>query len=229
MAGTQGLLATALVFSLANPRGNSRAEPLGIIMQADRASLGSESTAQGTTIYDGDRLSTGAGGSLRLRIGEAMVDLMEESRVIVRSEGDNAAKEFAAELVAGTALLSTTAETHGKIVANGARVRPLAVPRGVVQVRIVGALELLVFARRGPAEVSYHGESETIEEGKSIRVLLNPEQDGSSGALGTKKSGKRGKAFLLIAVGAGTATGIVLMRRGSEGGTGRGVESPDRP
>jgi len=39
----------------------------------------------------------------------------------------------------------------------------------------------MVFARRGPAQISYRGERETIAEGISYRVLLNPSDDSGSG------------------------------------------------
>jgi hypothetical protein len=61
-----------------------------------------------------------------------------------------------------------TAGTTGEIVASAARVRPIAETRGAIQVRLVGQHELIVFARRSPAQISYRGESETIAEGKSL-------------------------------------------------------------
>ena len=180
MAGTQRLLAIALAFSLAGIPRSAKPEALGIVVQADHASLGSEPASEGTTVYDGDRLSTEARGSLRLLIGKAMLYVTEQSSVIVRQDANIAAKEFEAELVSGTAVLSVTAGATGEIVASSARIRPMAETRGVVQVRLVGTHELVVFAQRGPAQISYHGESETLAEGKSYRVLLNSSDDSAS-------------------------------------------------
>ena len=100
--------------------------------------------------------------------------------------------------------------------------------RGVVQVRLVGPHELI---RRGPAQISYRRESETIAEGKSYRVLLNPSDDSGSGVQGAKKMGKHSKALVLIAVGAAAAAGITALWTGVEKGASgsTGVESPDRP
>jgi len=114
-------------------------------------------------------------------------------------------------------------------VASSARVRSAAETRGVVQVRKVGPYELIVFAERGAAEISYHGETETIAEGKSYRVLLRPDEDGASGVQSAKKAGKRGKVLVLTAVGAATAAGIVLLSRGGSGGKTKSMESPDHP
>jgi hypothetical protein len=227
MAGTQRLLAIAMTFFLAGIPGSGKEDALGIVVLADHASSGSLAAAEGTTIYDGDRLSTDAGGALRLQVGEAFVSMAEQSCVMVRKGASGAVKEFEAELVSGTVVLSVAKGTDAEIVASGARVRPLGAPRGVVQVRMVKPLELVVFARKGPAAISYHGESETVEEGKSVRVLLNPDEDGGPDVLGAKHSGSRGKAFAIVAVGAAVAAGIVLLSRGGSGG--KSVESPDHP
>ncbi len=225
MAGTQRLLAIAMAFFLTGNSGSGNADALGLVVLADRARLGSQATSEGTTIYDGDRLSTDADGSLRVLVGEAVVYLPGQSCVTLRNGASGATKEFEAELVSGTVVLAVTAGTGGEIAARSARIRPMAETRGMVQVGIVGPRELMVFARRGPAQISYRGESETIAEGKSYRVLLNPSDDGAPGESGTKRSGKHGRALLLIAIGAAAAAGINVLWRGSE----RGVESPDRP
>jgi hypothetical protein len=231
MAGTQRLLAITMAFSLAGIPRSAKPDALGIVVLADHASLDSQAASEGTTVYDGDRLSTEAGGSLRLLIGEAMLYVTEQSSVIVHQDANIAAKEFEAELVSGTVVLSVTAGATSEIVASSARVRPMAETRGVVQVRLVGPRELIVFARRGPAQICYRDESETIAEGKSYRVLLYPSDDGASGVQGAKKSGKGRKSFVLIAVGVAAAVGITALWRGMERGASasKGVESPDHP
>jgi hypothetical protein len=228
MAGTQRLLAITMAFSLAGIPRSAKSDALGIVVHTDHARLGSQAACEGTTVYDGDRLSTDAGGSLRLLIGEAMLYVTEQSSVIVHQDANAAAKEFEAELVSGTAAISVTARTTGEFVASSARIRPIAEMRGVVQVRLVGPHELVVFARRGPAKISYHGESETIAEG-NYHVLLNASDDSGSGVQGAKKSGKRSKALVLIAIGAATAAGVTLLWRSVDRGTRAGVESPDHP
>ena len=73
MAGTQRLLAIAMVFLLPGNPGNGNSDAVGMVLLADHAMLGSQTTAEGTTIYDGDRLSTDADGSLQLRIDRKSV------------------------------------------------------------------------------------------------------------------------------------------------------------
>lgn len=227
MAGTRRLLAIAMAFSVAFVTGSGKPEALGIVMQAERAMLGSVVAAEGTTIYNGDSVSTAEEGTLTLRIGQAVVQLREKSSVTLRGTAEREVKEFEAELVSGAAVLSVAPGTTGEIESSAASVRPISDTRGVVQVERIGAYELIVFAQRGAAQISYHGESETVPEGKSYRVLLNPEDGSAPGDTGTRKAGHWRKPLLITAIGAGSAAGIAL---GMENrGKHKGMESPDRP
>jgi len=232
MAGTQRLLAIAIAFLLGGNSGSGKADALGMVVLADHARLDSEAATEGTTIYDGDRLSTDATGSMRFMVGEAIVYLPDQSCVTLhRGARSGTPKEFEAELVSGKVVLSVAAGTGGEIVASSARIRPTAKTRGVVEVGIIGPYELIVFARRGPAQISYRGETETIPEGKSYRVRLNDSDDDASGVHGATRSGKHSKALVLIAIGAATAAGVALLWRSVDRGASQstGVESPDRP
>ncbi|MGB2623940.1 MAG: hypothetical protein WA857_17650 [Candidatus Acidiferrum sp.] len=225
MRGTQRLLAIAMAFAMTGIPARGKPDALGIVEQADHARLGGEAASEGTTIYDGDRLSTEAGGSVQLLIGEAKLYLAEKSSVVVHNDGGKTAREFEAELLGGSAVLSVTARSNGEIVANAARIRAISETRGVVQVRRAGLNELIVFAQRGPAEICYRGECATIPEGKSYRVLLSASDDPPPAGAGAKGSGKPGKALVLIVIGA-TAGGVIAA---TWGGTPKGVESPDHP
>ncbi|HYL65264.1 MAG TPA: hypothetical protein VE077_21825 [Candidatus Methylomirabilis sp.] len=234
MAGAQRLLAIAIAVSLTGVPRSNKPNALGIVAQAVEARLGSEPVAEGTTIYNGDTLATGAGGSLRLLVGDGMLYLADQSSVALHDEARGTAKEFQAELLSGAVVLFLTANTVGEIKASSASVRPLAETRGVVRVQIIGPHELIVLAQRGPAQISYRGESETIPEGKSYRVLLNPEDNDPSRDAAPKEPQKRRRVLLLIAIGAAAATAISIplwagTGKGAPGGTLGGVESPDRP
>lgn len=209
MAGIQRLLAVAMAFLLMGHTGNGKPDALGMVVLADHARLGSEAAAEGTTIYDGDRLSTDADGSMRFMVGGAIAYLPNQSCVALHRGA--APKEFEAELVSGTVVLSVTTGSVAEIVASSARVRPVSETRGVVQVGIIGPHELIVFAQRGPAQISYRGETETIAEGKSYRVLLNNSDDDAPADQSARKTGKRGKALVLIVVGVTAAAGIAAL------------------
>jgi len=202
---------------------------LGIIEQANRAHLGSATVSEGTTVYEGDRLSTEANGTLQMRCGDVVLLLEGESSVIVRSNASAATEEFYAELVRGAVVLSSSAGVAGEIVVRSARIRPLGTVPGAVQVRILGEKELIIFAKRGPALFSYRGENETIPEGKTYRVILDPSEagGGASGDQTASKPGAHNKGFILVAVGAAAVVAGVAAWRATR--TTRAVESPDHP
>ena len=220
MVGTPRLVAAAMALLLANlPSG--KLDVVGVVVQANHASLGTREVAEGTTIYDGDRLSTAAEGTLRVMIGEAMVDLRKESSATVREAAQGTKQEFAVELESGMATLSVTAANAGEIVACGAHVRPVSQARGVVRVQVLGARELLVYAQRGAAQVAYRSETETIPEGKAYRVLLNPEDDGGAQGPVAKRPVHAARSLILVAVLVAAGVSVPLAWKG--------LESPDRP
>jgi hypothetical protein len=230
MAGSQRLAAIAMTLLLASRAGGATADVVGIVAQANHASLGSQDAAEGTTLYDGDRLSTDPDGALRVLMGQAALHLSGKSGVVLHGRSSGGSKEFQAELLSGIATLSVSATSGWEIVACSARVRPVSETRGVVRVQILGPQELLVYAQRGPAQVTYRGETETVPEGKAYRVLLNAAEGTASADEEPRRPGKPNKALLIIVlggVGAATAAGILLATSG--GGSQRGVESPDKP
>jgi hypothetical protein len=219
MLPVRRLWAIALASSLVTPAGGAPPEALGIIVQANRANLGEHSASQGSSVYDGEQLSTSDGGSLLLRSGAVLLHLAEESTAIVRASGDGTAREFETELTRGTVRLSVATGTVGEVCASGACVRSSGATPVVVQVSVLGPRVLSVFARRGPVTLTYHDESETIAEGRSYRVILDPPDEGRTADRTAKKPGKS-KAFLLIAI---AVTAITIPFVGEE------FESPDRP
>ena len=77
------------------------------------------------------------------------------------------------------------------------------------------------------AQISYRGETENIEEGKTCRVQLSADDDGGQGGAITKSSGHSSKLLLAVAVVVGAATAI----GGAEAVSGKqgSLESPDHP
>jgi hypothetical protein len=133
-----------------------------------------------------------------------------------------------AELASGTLLFSATTTGSIVIAANEALVRPTANVATVAHVRMVNPRELRIYAQRGSLEFSYRGESETIPEGKTYRVFLDPSETELAG-LGPNPAIKppvtHHPTFILVAiaaaVGAGVAIAIPMMMHSDE--------SPDRP
>jgi hypothetical protein len=225
MAGTQRLLAIALSFLLAGIAVHAKPDVLGIVVGASGARLGAHSASEGTSVYDGDRLSTEAGGALRLRSGTSTLYLAEESCVVIHRNLNGTAGDFGAELVSGQAVLSIVAGSASEIVARGAIVTADSNGASIMQVKVLAAKELVIFARRGKARVSYREETEVILEGKTARVVLDPTDDAASKNRDKKKPPRKPrKALQVIIVGGAAVAAIIIPPI-----YGQRYESPDRP
>ncbi len=202
--------------------------PLGIVTQSSRGHLSTAAASPGATIYDGDQLSTDAGGTLRLRTGASLMYLAGQTNVTLRSATTGAL----ADLAGGSLVFSSAQASAMEIRAREARIRPAGNVPTVAQISVVGPKELRVAVRRGALEITYRDETERIPEGASYRVVLDPSPadipmaangrgPGSWPATPPKFQGKTGKGLLLIAVGIAFPITIWVMHEA--------WESPDRP
>ena len=205
------------------------ATPLGTVIAAERAHVGDAGADVGTTVFGGDRLTTEAQGNVQIRAGAARLLLSSSSAAVVNdSEGTPSA-----QLVRGTATFSTGNSQAFTLYASKAVIRAQSDAPTIGQVTYVNEKELMVTARRGAIVVSVENDSQIVEEGKSFRVLLDPEvaeaqgpagAGGNQGPAGGSNRGplKAGRShFLIVAIAlTGAATGFGIYKA---------LESPDRP
>jgi hypothetical protein len=227
------LLATALAVSLAGGPPPPNPDTLGVVTQARDASLGSGPVSPGTTLYDGDRLSTQGNGALTLRSGTSMLYLSHESRVTLRAIPNNA-RGTEADLSAGTLVFSASQVAAIDVCANDAHIRAAADVPTVGQVSITGPKTLYVFANHGALAISYHGESDVISETESYRVVLDPPDDATKpdSDPSTRKTTRRGRHLLLLLIGVGAAAataGAASASMSTTLSTPKDYESPDQP
>ncbi len=193
---------------------------LGVVVESRRAQLGSGAATPGTTLFDGDRLTTDSEGSLRLRTGNTILYLPRSSGISLRQTPTGPQST----LFAGTVVVSMATESSFAVSADGALLRPSTKAATLAQVTLVGPKELQVFARRGSLQFSYNGESEQIPEGTAYRVILDPSDDPSSGPPPQTRQNRTGRYHigfcLLIIAGTAWATGWAIHEA---------FESPDRP
>jgi hypothetical protein len=185
--------------------------PLGTIIAADRAHVGAAAADVGTTVYAGDKLSAETSGSVQLRAGAARFLLQSGSTAVVNSsEGAPSA-----ELLAGTATFSTGNAHAFTLFASTAAIRAQTDAPTIGQVTYLGPKQLLVTARRGSLTVTVDSETQTVKEGESFRVLLDPSDaqepaGAGSGSQGPTQTGgplKAGRSRFLIVATALTAAG----------------------
>ena len=181
---------------------------LGTVISADRAYLGTSAAFVGTTIYDGDHLSTDQLGNVQLRTGAARLHLSPSSAVVITGSDGNSG----AVLSAGTATFSTANSKAFTLRAADATFRAQSDAPTVAQVTLVNAKEFLVHTTRGGLSVTYAGETQIIPEGNSYRVVLDPEPNAEpaqgpegAGSFRMRRPLPAGRSRFVIIVVAATA------------------------
>lgn len=149
---------------------------LGVVDAAVRVHLNTTAVTAGSTVYDGDRFSTEAGGWLRVRSGTAILELAEASVVSVRNQADGA-QGMDVELGEGTLSFGTARAASLNVNARKASIRTVADTRTVAQISVTGTKELRICARRGALQFSYRGETEPMAEGKCYQAILDPAEE----------------------------------------------------
>jgi len=195
-----------------------------MVTHAERAHVGEAAASAGSTVFDGDQLSTEVGGALRITGASLRLQLDAQSILTLRRPAD-AENSMEADLASGTLVFSAARNGGITVVADDATIRPAASAATVAHIRVVNPKELRICAQRGALEFSYHGENEVIPEGAAYRVLVDPSEKElaafSDSEGGKKKAGKPHTKFLLlvIAIAAGVTIPVLMPH----------FESPDRP
>ena len=209
-----GLLAAVLAQSpalLAAPPASAPA--LGVITQAQRANVGNGAATTGSTIFDGDLLSTDKEGALRVRIGSSQAYLFNSGEAVVHQSADG----FSANLTRGGLVLSSGKGQTFHLLADGATIQPGTSQPTVAQVTWVSPKELEVISRKGALQVSMEGETQTVADGASYRMIIDPASVAAgqpNPAADPQNAASTGKnKFLLVLLGAAAAAvtvGVIL-------------------
>ncbi len=201
-----GLLVSALVQTpLAAAPANPMA-PLGVIVLADKAELGTSQAAGGATIFDGDAVSTEGNGVLRARFGGAQAYLLPQSSAVMHSLPGG----FGANLYSGTIVISSAQGTTFNVLADGAVIHPKTAEPAVAQVSMVSPTELTLTSRKGVLEVAVDGQTQDISEGTTYRMVVQPADPGApQGPTGAGRN--RNKVIFIIVAAAAAATVVALV------------------
>jgi hypothetical protein len=166
-----------LVASLCNlPSMASSEKPLGVIAQAEHARLDSASAATGATVYSGDSFETEPGGVLRMRLGSNQFYLLASSAATLAQNSTGATLT----VTRGTAGFSTSPAGQFALDTPAGIVRGANGKSAYGQVTITSANEMIVSSMRGDLIVDNEGELHSIPEGKSYRVFIEADPEGSS-------------------------------------------------
>ncbi len=167
-AKTRHFVAVLLIALLVSPGGWGAAQkPLGVILQAQNATLRASDGIAGTTVFVGDTLTTGHDGKALVRVGVAQIELMPDS-VVTFEELETVA---GGTLVQGTVGFASPDSGTVAVRAAGIVIRPQAQRATQGRVTLAGPLELLVTSYRGPLELTLGNESLVVPEGTTYRVV----------------------------------------------------------
>jgi hypothetical protein len=225
MARWRESVAVSIALSLLlTPVFGATGSPVGAILSAVSAHVGTAPASAGATVFGGDKLSTEQNGNIQIRAGAARLLLSGSSSATLRDADGGPS----ATLSSGTAIFSTAIAKAFTLLAARAEIRPRDDVPTIAQVSIETPKQFIVRSGRGALTVTVDGETHTIPEGEAYRVTLDseaaPEPQGPRGA-GTKdvsRSKKVGKSnfYRVVAIGAGVATYFALDEA---------FESPDKP
>ncbi len=209
---TAVLIATLSVFlvgstALAAPA-SSPSAPLGVVLASENAHVGAGVTTSGATIYDGDRLSTPANSTLRVRLGAGQIVLRQNSTADVHAFPNG----FSANLDYGTVVLSSAEGQTFQVIADGATIRPATGEPTSGQISMISPTELVLTSTRGVLQVTMADEVKTVEAGSSYRLEVEPAEP-DPGAQPQAAQPTARNHFLWIAIPVVAAvTGIVIWR-----------------
>lgn len=182
--------------------------PLGNILFAEHAKLGSVAAAAGATVFAGDRINTDGGGSVRIRIGTGQVYLLANSAIALEEYPGG----VSAALARGTVGFASGDESLVVVRASEVLIRPKN-PQQLThaQVALVGPKELLVSSYRGALEVVVGTEVHAVPEATTYRVLLEtePQDPLGAGAAGIGRA-RVAMIFVGVAIAAAVTTFVVL-------------------
>lgn len=185
------------------PSNASSEKPLGVIAQAQHAHLDNATAAMGASVYAGDTFETETGGTLRLRFGSGQAYLLASSAVTVEKSSAGAV----IGLTRGTVGFSSPSSGQVALDTPAGMVRGAEGKAAYGQVTLTNPGEEIVSAFRGDLILDNEGELHTIPEGKSYRVVIQPDQEQTSGNNpefhpAQNHHRKRRLAFYLILTGA---------------------------
>jgi hypothetical protein len=198
------LLSVALVYSSAFAEA---APALGQVLQAERARLGPGVVVSGATLFDGDRLETGVGGSLRARLNTSQLYLPAESAAALHRAGQG----VAAALEHGSAAFTSISPEGFELRVSDARVRAHAGQPALGRVTLLGANEFVVTCEKGELDVLVGDEVRSVAAPNSYRVMVGDADPGAGPQPSTKRGGTRPTILLWLLVGAaiaGTTYGV---------------------
>ena len=151
------------------PTCSAQDQPIGVLLEAEKAHMRSTATSAGASIYPGDLFGTDSQGMALMRIDQTRFQLAADSTAAVFT----GPKGPIAELRHGTLTVSSSSLAAGfEIYVSDIHILPGSDARPLLaQITYDSPCEVRIDVQHGALEVSSGKETKTIEEGHSYRVM----------------------------------------------------------
>jgi hypothetical protein len=206
----QGLAILAVLVGLAAvPALAGPSAPMGIVTSAQRAAIGHALAVDGTSIYDGDTLSTEATGALRLQFGGSQMVLTGGTVVTIHKTDAG----VSATLVNGSVRFASIPGSPIDVrTLKSVVVRSKGDQPAVGQLTVTGPSSFQIGSTKGALEVSVNGVDHEVDEGAAYNVNVDGADSQNNKA--PAAAGTSGGLWIAVAaVAAGTAVAIWLAFR----------------
>src|SRR6266849_7528556 len=169
-----GLLVVTLVEA---PVSAAPASPLGVVMQAQRARLGTSEAAQGATVFNGDNLATELTGNLCVHVRGTQIYLLANTSVSLGEIPGG----ISAALQRGTFAFSSSGNESVQVRASQALIQSRAGRPVYGRVTVVGPNELEIASYRGEMDLAFGDETHVVSENSALPTACssNPQRRAS--------------------------------------------------
>ncbi|HEV3219173.1 MAG TPA: hypothetical protein VGZ48_05345 [Candidatus Acidoferrales bacterium] len=178
---------------------------LGVITGAERAWIAQVDAVDGTSVYDGDTVTTDKTGAMRLRLGLSQLVLAGNTTVTFHKTDAG----VSAELVRGVVRFSMTPGSPLEVHAlDSLVVREKGDSTAVGQLTLVSPTTFEIGSSKGTLTASIDGTEHDVAQSQAFRVSLDQPDNGQ-----TSPTGKRGAFWIwfpIALIAAGTTIGLVI-------------------
>jgi hypothetical protein len=165
-----GLTTVLIPANLVLPATQPRSQPIGTIVQALAKSGEADTEFEGSTVFDGDHLSTAEGkSSMRIRLRNSEVVLEQNSTIDLYDSRRNG---FSVSLVHRAIVVFANRGGRFEILADRLAIRPAGELPIVVRITRVSSTEVRLDSEKGSLTISMAGEERTIDPGHSYKVSV---------------------------------------------------------
>jgi hypothetical protein len=151
-----------------NKRDDKAARPVGHVVQAVAAEVDQAKLMVGTTLYNGDTITTDTSGSMLASVRSSQLAMSSSSQDALELCSD----ELHVLVYYGTTDFTAAAADHVEFIIAQGIVRPLDGQSASGRISVVSEREAVVSATHGSLVVDDDGKKTTINEGQSYRITL---------------------------------------------------------